>query len=90
MRIYSLTNRNWEKLLQAFSVKNLQSAEEALELKKTILLISDDRLAEIKPWESKVKANEVILTELPGNGQSPFNKDELRTLIIKALGIISQ
>ncbi len=85
--MYALTNKNWRYLFKAFNVKVLSSSEEASKLRKTILFISDDRLKEIEFLKKKFDENEVIVTELPSSEESYYDKNELKYLISKALGI---
>lgn len=89
MEIYSFANKNWTKLFKAFNIKNLASPEQALHLKKTIILASDDVAEKLDAFARKLEANEVIITRLPSNQNSHFDKNELKAIISKALGIIS-
>lgn len=85
--IYAFSNKNWAKLLSAFNIKNLSSLQEILNLKRAILLISDDRLDEISSLKEKIEANDVVITELPADEKSDFDKNEIKSLIKRALGI---
>lgn len=89
MKIYSYANKNWTKLLKAFNIKNLTSPEEALSFKKAIIFVSDDLSQQFSEFSRKLEANEVIITRLPSDNLSEFNKDELASIISKALGITS-
>jgi hypothetical protein len=89
MEIYLFTNKIWEKIFKIFGIKNLDSAKQALNLKNAIIFTSDDRVDELKVFENKLQSNDVIITILPSNVNSNFNRDELKSLISKALGLVN-
>jgi vacuolar-type H+-ATPase subunit F/Vma7 len=89
MEIYSFANKNWTKLFKSFNIKNLKSIDEILLLKKAIVLLSDDKIDKISQFLNKLESSEVIITRLPSNPSSKLDKNELKALIAKALGITS-
>lgn len=75
--------------MKTFGIKSLSLAKDALNLKGTVVLVSGDRLDEVNNIRGKLEANEVIITVLPADASSDFDRDELKSLIVKALGIVS-
>jgi len=87
MKIYFFTNKIWEKFLRIFGIKKLSFAQESLNLKKAIILVSDDKIQEFNNFQKKLEVNDVIITILPSDANANFNKNEVKALISKALGI---
>ncbi len=86
-KIFSFVNEDWRLLLELFQIKTLTNPQEVLKINKAILLVSDDLKNKISPLKDKLDKNEVIVVQIPAHKNSLFDKHELKSLMIKALGI---